>query len=57
MLAETKRGMSGGSLPFPAESLAIRDLFPGHIAKFPLADLPKGAHDELKTMFLWPIRS
>jgi hypothetical protein len=34
-------------LPFPAESLTIRDLFPGHSVTFTFSDLPKTARHEL----------
>jgi hypothetical protein len=43
VLAETRRGASPIGLPFPAESLAIRDLFPGETVTFSFANLPADA--------------
>jgi hypothetical protein len=38
-------------LPFPAESLTIRDLFPGHSVSFSFAELPKDARREFDACF------
>ena len=51
VLAESQRGVSKTNLPFPAESLTIRDLFPGETVTFPFANLPKDARQELNTCF------
>jgi hypothetical protein len=51
VLAETKRGVSGTSLPFPAESLTVSDLFPGETVTFSFATLPKDARREFNTCF------
>lgn len=39
------------SLPLPAETLTIRDLFPGQTAMFPLGSLPKEARQEFAACF------
>jgi len=38
-------------LPWPDESLTIRDLFPGDTVTFSFTDLPKDARDELRACF------
>jgi hypothetical protein len=51
VLAETKRGVSRTKLPFPAESLTIRNLFPNETVTFSFANLPKDARQELHACF------
>ncbi len=51
VLAETKRGVFRTSLPFPAESLTISDLFPGETVTFSFANLPKDARQHLTACF------
>jgi hypothetical protein len=50
-LAETERGVPRTGLPFPAESLTIRDLFPGQTVTFAFANLPMDARRELTACF------
>jgi hypothetical protein len=51
MLAEARGGVSPTGLPFPAEALAIGDLFPGETISFSFANLPKDARREFNTCF------
>jgi hypothetical protein len=50
-LADTKRGTTANSFRFPAESLTVRDLFPGETVTFPFTNLPKDARQELAACF------
>lgn len=43
--------VSRTGLPFPAESLVIRELFPGETVKFSFSDLPKDARRGLEVCF------
>ena len=43
--------VSRTGFPLPAESLVIRELFPGETMKFSFADLPKDARRELEVCF------
>ncbi len=51
LLAETARGVSRNGLPFPDESLTIRDLFPGETVMFSFAELPQETRQELHACF------
>ena len=43
--------VSRTGFPLPAESLVIRELFPGETVKFSFSDLPKDARRELEVCF------
>lgn len=51
VLAQTRSGADRTGLPFPAESLSIRGLFPGETVMFSFANLPEDARQEFNMCF------